>query len=157
MQRDTIEKEILRIFKEQFEIENPGLDENLAEVYDLSSAMELDWYEDIGICKRGEAEKLLNDGDTTLGGRRSLRVPARGIGKTVAIIDIAGQLAGLGSAELRKLPYQLLSLFFERRDGAIDVHDNHSGSFAAILIDRVDARSQKPHTDVEGTPSCRSV
>jgi acetyl-CoA acetyltransferase len=44
-------------------------DLSLAEVYDLSSAMELDWYEDIGICKRGEAEKLLNDGDTTLGGR----------------------------------------------------------------------------------------
>jgi acetyl-CoA acetyltransferase len=44
-------------------------DLSLAEVYDLSSAMELDWYEDIGICKRGEAEKLLNDGDTTVGGR----------------------------------------------------------------------------------------
>jgi acetyl-CoA acetyltransferase len=44
-------------------------DLSLAEVYDLSSAMELDWYEDIGICKRGEAEKLLNDGDTTMGGR----------------------------------------------------------------------------------------
>jgi acetyl-CoA acetyltransferase len=42
---------------------------DLAEVYDLSSAMELDWYEDIGICKRGEAEKLLNDGDTAIGGR----------------------------------------------------------------------------------------
>jgi acetyl-CoA acetyltransferase len=42
---------------------------DLAEVYDLSSAMELDWYEDIGICKRGEAEKLLNDGATAIGGR----------------------------------------------------------------------------------------
>ena len=44
-------------------------DLDLAEVYDLSSAMELDWYEDIGICKRGAAEKLLNDGDTAIGGR----------------------------------------------------------------------------------------
>jgi acetyl-CoA acetyltransferase len=44
-------------------------DLSLAEVYDLSSAMELDWYEDIGICKRGEAEKLLRNGDTTIGGR----------------------------------------------------------------------------------------
>ena len=44
-------------------------DLSLAEVYDLSSAMELDWYEDIGLCKRGEAERLLNDGDTTIGGR----------------------------------------------------------------------------------------
>jgi acetyl-CoA acetyltransferase len=44
-------------------------DVDLAEVYDLSSALELDWYENIGLCKAGEAEKLLNDGVTTLGGR----------------------------------------------------------------------------------------
>jgi acetyl-CoA acetyltransferase len=44
-------------------------DVNLAEVYDLSSALELDWYEDIGLCKEGEAERLLRDGDTTIGGR----------------------------------------------------------------------------------------
>jgi acetyl-CoA acetyltransferase len=47
-----------------------GPDElSLAEVYDLSTALELDWYENIGLCKAGEAEKLLNDGDTTIGGR----------------------------------------------------------------------------------------
>ncbi len=44
-------------------------DVSLAEVYDLSSALELDWYEDIGLCGEGEAEKLLRDGVTTLGGR----------------------------------------------------------------------------------------
>src|SRR5438270_10527684 len=44
-------------------------DVDVAEVYDLSTALELDWYEHIGLCKAGEAEKLLNDGDTTLGGR----------------------------------------------------------------------------------------
>jgi acetyl-CoA acetyltransferase len=44
-------------------------DMSLAEVYDLSTALELDWYENIGLCKEGEAEKLLNDGDTSLGGR----------------------------------------------------------------------------------------
>jgi acetyl-CoA acetyltransferase len=44
-------------------------DVDVAEVYDLSTALELDWYEHIGLCKQGEAEKLLNDGDTTLGGR----------------------------------------------------------------------------------------
>jgi acetyl-CoA acetyltransferase len=44
-------------------------DLNLAEVYDLSSALELDWYEDIGLCGEGEAEKLLRDGVTSLGGR----------------------------------------------------------------------------------------
>ena len=44
-------------------------DLDLAEVYDLSSALELDWYENIGLCKEGEAERLLRDGDTTIGGR----------------------------------------------------------------------------------------
>ena len=44
-------------------------DVSLAEVYDLSSALELDWYEDIGLCGEGEAEKLLRDGATSLGGR----------------------------------------------------------------------------------------
>jgi acetyl-CoA acetyltransferase len=44
-------------------------DVDLAEVYDLSSALELDWYEDIGLCGEGEAEKLLRDGATGLGGR----------------------------------------------------------------------------------------
>lgn len=44
-------------------------DLSLAEVYDLSAALELDWYEDIGLCKPGEAEGLLRDGETTIGGR----------------------------------------------------------------------------------------
>jgi acetyl-CoA acetyltransferase len=44
-------------------------DLSLAEVYDLSGALELDWYEDIGLCEAGEAEKLLHDGATTIGGR----------------------------------------------------------------------------------------
>ena len=44
-------------------------DVDVAEVYDLSTALELDWYEDIGLCKRGEAERLIRDGDTALGGR----------------------------------------------------------------------------------------
>jgi acetyl-CoA acetyltransferase len=44
-------------------------DLSLAEVYDLSSALELDWYENIGICKVGEAEQLLRSGATEIGGR----------------------------------------------------------------------------------------
>jgi acetyl-CoA acetyltransferase len=44
-------------------------DMSLAEVYDLSSALELDWYENIGLCGPGEAEKLLRDGETRIGGR----------------------------------------------------------------------------------------
>jgi acetyl-CoA acetyltransferase len=44
-------------------------DVSVAEVYDLSSALELDWYEHIGLCKTGEAENLLRTGATRIGGR----------------------------------------------------------------------------------------
>ncbi len=44
-------------------------DVSLAEVYDLSTALELDWMEDLALCKQGEAEQLLRAGDTTIGGR----------------------------------------------------------------------------------------
>ncbi|MCG5219873.1 lipid-transfer protein [Streptosporangium sp. KLBMP 9127] len=44
-------------------------DLSFAEVYDLSTALELDWCEDVGLCGPGEAEKLLRAGDTSLGGR----------------------------------------------------------------------------------------
>jgi acetyl-CoA acetyltransferase len=44
-------------------------DLSLAEVYDLSTALELDWYENIGLCGEGEAEALLRSGATELGGR----------------------------------------------------------------------------------------
>lgn len=44
-------------------------DVDVAEVYDLSTALELDWIEDLGLAKPGEAEALLRAGDTTIGGR----------------------------------------------------------------------------------------
>jgi len=44
-------------------------DIDLAEVYDLSSALELDWYEQLGFCAKGDAERLLRDGVTSIGGR----------------------------------------------------------------------------------------
>lgn len=44
-------------------------DIDVAEVYDLSTALELDWIEDLALCKPGEAEQLLRAGETTIGGR----------------------------------------------------------------------------------------
>jgi acetyl-CoA acetyltransferase len=44
-------------------------DVSLAEVYDLSTALELDWYEHLGLCAKGEGEQLLRSGATTIGGR----------------------------------------------------------------------------------------
>lgn len=81
-------------------------DLNLAEVYDLSTALELDWYENIGLCKPGEAEKLLNDGQTTLGGRVPVNasggltcfgeaVPAQAIAQVCELVwQIRGEAAG---------------------------------------------------------------
>jgi acetyl-CoA acetyltransferase len=54
-------------------------DVDVAEVYDLSTALELDWYEHLGFCSTGEAEKLLANGDTTLGGRLPVN-PSGGLG-----------------------------------------------------------------------------
>ena len=44
-------------------------DIDLAEVYDLSTALELDWVESLGLCEEGEAEQLVRAGDTSIGGR----------------------------------------------------------------------------------------
>lgn len=44
-------------------------DVDLAEVYDLSTALELDWIEDLQLAPRGEAAALLRTGDTSVGGK----------------------------------------------------------------------------------------
>src|SRR5205085_1193944 len=54
-------------------------DVDVAEVYDLSTALELDWIEDLALCKRGEAEQLLRAGETTIGGRIPVN-PSGGLG-----------------------------------------------------------------------------
>jgi len=44
-------------------------DVSVAEVYDLSTALELDWMEDLQLCERGEAARLVRDGATRVDGR----------------------------------------------------------------------------------------
>lgn len=44
-------------------------DVNVAEVYDLSTALELDWIEDLQLCERGQAAQLVREGATKVGGR----------------------------------------------------------------------------------------
>ena len=81
-------------------------DLSLAEVYDLSTALELDWYEDIGLCQPGEAEKLLHEGATTIGGRIPVNpsgglacfgeaVPAQAIAQ---VCEVTWQLRGQAGA-----------------------------------------------------------
>lgn len=77
-------------------------DVDVAEVYDLSTALELDWIEDLGLCKRGEAEVLLREGETTIGGRIPVNpsgglacfgeaVPAQALAQ---VCELAWQLRG---------------------------------------------------------------
>jgi len=79
-------------------------DMNLAECYDLSSALELDWYENLGLCKPGEAEKLLNDGTTSLGGR----VP----------VNVSGGLGAFGEAIPAQAIAQVCELTWQVRGQA---------------------------------------
>src|SRR6185369_17856557 len=81
-------------------------DVSLAEVYDLSSALELDWYEYIGLCKPGEAEKLLRDGETKIGGR----VP----------VNTSGGLACFGEAVPAQALAQVCELTWQLRGQAGD-------------------------------------
>jgi acetyl-CoA acetyltransferase len=81
-------------------------DVDVAEVYDLSTALELDWIEDLGLCKRGEAEVLLRAGETTIGGRMPVNpsgglacfgeaVPAQAIAQVCELVwQLRGQATG---------------------------------------------------------------
>jgi acetyl-CoA acetyltransferase len=79
-------------------------DVNLAEVYDLSSALELDWYEQIGLCAKGGAEKLLRDGVTSIGGR----VP----------VNASGGLGAFGEAVPAQAIAQVCELTWQLRGEA---------------------------------------
>jgi acetyl-CoA acetyltransferase len=81
-------------------------DMSLAEVYDLSSALELDWYENIGLCPKGDAEKLLRDGATQLGGR----IP----------VNPSGGLACFGEAVPAQALAQVCELTWQLRGQAGD-------------------------------------
>jgi len=111
-----------------------GPDElSLAEVYDLSTALELDWYENIGLCAPGEAEKLLNDGDTTIGGRFPVNpsgglacfgeaVPAQAIAQ---VCEVTWQLQG------RAAGHQV-----EGARAGITVNQGLFGHGSAVLLSR---------------------
>jgi acetyl-CoA acetyltransferase len=81
-------------------------DVSLAEVYDLSSALELDWYEYIGLCQPGEAEHMLRRGDTKIGGR----VP----------VNPSGGLACFGEAVPAQALAQVCELTWQLRGEAGD-------------------------------------
>ncbi|KOG32379.1 lipid-transfer protein [Streptomyces resistomycificus] len=78
----------------------------LAEVYDLSTALELQWYEDLGLCGEGEGAKLLRDGTTALGGR----IP----------VNTSGGLASFGEAVPAQAIAQVCEVTWQLRGAAGD-------------------------------------
>ena len=54
MTRDKIKSEIIRIFSEQFEIENPGLDDDLREAYEFDSIDAIELLREIEILLNSE-------------------------------------------------------------------------------------------------------
>ncbi|MGW9071110.1 lipid-transfer protein [Streptomyces yangpuensis] len=79
-------------------------DLSLAEVYDLSTALELQWYEDIGLCAEGEGAKLLREGATALDGR----IP----------VNTSGGLASFGEAVPAQAIAQVCELTWQLRGTA---------------------------------------
>lgn len=81
-------------------------DLSLAEVYDLCTALELQWYEDLGLCGEGEGVKLLREGATALGGR----IP----------VNTSGGLASFGEAVPAQAIAQVCELTWQLRGVAGD-------------------------------------
>ncbi|MEU9719481.1 lipid-transfer protein [Streptomyces sp. NPDC047976] len=79
-------------------------DLSLAEVYDLSTALELEWYEDIGLCGEGEGAKLVREGATALGGRMP--------------VNASGGLASFGEAVPAQAIAQVCELTWQLRGAA---------------------------------------
>ncbi|KUM71917.1 lipid-transfer protein [Streptomyces griseorubiginosus] len=79
-------------------------DLSLAEVYDLSTALELQWYEDLGLCGEGEGAKLLREGATAPGGR----IP----------VNMSGGLASFGEAVPAQAIAQVCELTWQLRGAA---------------------------------------
>jgi acetyl-CoA acetyltransferase len=79
-------------------------DIDLAEVYDLSTALELDWIEDLELCATGEAASLLRSGETSPSGR----VP----------VNTSGGLACFGEAVPAQALAQVCELTWQLRGEA---------------------------------------
>ena len=108
-------------------------DVDVAEVYDLSSAMELDWYEQLGFCSTGEAERLLRDGVTAIGGRLPVN-PSGGLGA------FGEAVPAQAIAQVCELTWQLRGTAGARQvDGArvgITVNQGLFGHGSSVIVRR---------------------
>lgn len=101
---ETFRASIARVAYEEAGVGPEDL--SLAEVYDLSTALELQWYEDLGLCGAGGGVKLLREGATAPGGR----IP----------VNMSGGLASFGEAVPAQAIAQVCELTWQLRGAAGD-------------------------------------
>ena len=115
-----------RAAREAFEQAGIGPEDvHVAELHDASAPAELIHYENIGLCKPGDAAKLIRSGDTDIGGRISVN-PSGGL------LSRGHPLGATGAAQIVELTWQLRGQAGERqRKGAtVGLAENNGGQLA---------------------------
>jgi len=75
-------------------------DLDVIEVHDATSAAELLAYEELGLCKKGEGAKLVEDGETKIGGR----IPVNTSG---GLVSKGHPVGATGTAQIAEIVWQL--------------------------------------------------
>lgn len=112
--RDMTTPEItVRGAKEAYEMAGVGPEDvDVAEVHDAFTIAELLYYEALGFCERGDAARLLEDGETSLGGR----IPVNPSG---GLLSKGHPVGATGAAQMVEIVRQLRGECDERQvDGA---------------------------------------
>jgi acetyl-CoA acetyltransferase len=106
-------------------------DLSLIELYDVSSVSELDWYEHIGLCEAGGAERLLRSGATSLGGHIPVNVSG-------GLTSFGESVAAQALAQVCEVTWQLRGTCGHRQvAGArvgLTVSDGMYGHIASIVM-----------------------
>jgi len=89
MTRDEIKSEIIKIFSEQFEIENPGLDDDLREAYEFDSIDAIELLREIEILLGSELTRT----------EKKNAMEIRTINQILDYIELLAQTRSQGAAE----------------------------------------------------------
>jgi acetyl-CoA acetyltransferase len=116
--------------KAAYEMANITPDQvNLAEVHDCFTIAELIAYEDLGFCKEGEAGKLIDSGETAIGGR----IPVNTSG---GLKSKGHPVGATGTAQAYEMYLQLTGQADKRqvKDAEIGLTHNIGGSGATAAV-----------------------
>jgi len=89
MNRDEIKSEIIKIFSEQFEIENPGLEDDLREAYEFDSIDAIELLREIEILLGSELTRA----------EKKDAMEIRTISQILDYIELLAQTRSQGAAE----------------------------------------------------------